>query len=281
MTDDDPELRYNDRKSHYTNVALDKAHDADHPSWDPAAGWADNRPRVVDVYGYYRDLALAQPTMFLWAGLAHMAGGAIVGGLDLVGVDDTSKSIMIAAGRDIFFDLAWQHEAFLDGADIVDLAGLHDQFQTYPTYNTPDGTEGFVRVTPAASYADAWRDTTSGDENRIALGNRGLLRNEQQSIVQPHYDHLNAVTSPGGLVSAFTNTIHPYHRGFLIDSPQGNVLDFDSRWAWITKPSGMLDNWNKAGEAERTRLVNLPFDQIIRGDFGDPGRPDLLPPGGP
>lgn len=33
--------------------------------------------------------------------------------------------------------------------------------------------------------------------------------------------------------------------------------------------------------AERLRLVAHPFDRICNGDFGVPGRPDLLPPGGP
>ncbi len=78
---DDLELRYNDRKSHYTNVALQKANDASHPSWEPELGFPVNRARIVDVYAYYRDLALARPEEFLWAGLGHMAGGAVVGGL--------------------------------------------------------------------------------------------------------------------------------------------------------------------------------------------------------
>jgi hypothetical protein len=43
----------------------------------------------------------------------------------------------------------------------------------------------------------------------------------------------------------------------------------------------MLENWVAAGETERTRLVTLPFENLLRRDFGPPGRPDLLPPGSP
>ena len=279
MTDDDPEVVWSDRKSHYTNVALVNARDGDHDPWDPATGWSVNRPRVVDVYGYYRDLAIKQPSLFLWAGLGHMAGGAVVAGLDVASIESIQQ-VLIAIGRDIFYDLAWQHEAYLDGADIVSLAALHDQFQTYPAYAS-DGTETYVRRNPASSYGDAWRDITSGDPNRVANGNLALLINEQQSVVQPGYDYLKdelAITADR--MSAFTNEVHPYHRAFLIDVPQGNILDFDSRWGWITQANyGMFGNWNQAGEDERTRLVSLPFDQILRLDFSPIGRPDLVPPG--
>ena len=276
---DDPQVTYSDRKSHYTNVALGNAHDAVHPDWDPQAGWDVNRPRVVDVYGYYRDLTLTRPELFLWTGLGHMAGGAVVGGLDLGAAGDVTERVLIAIGRDIFFDLAWQHEAFLDGADIVALAGLHDQFATYAQY-AADGTVTFAHATPAVSYSDAWRKITSGDAGAIAEGNRDLLHNEQATVVQPQYDFLLRA-GEAGLASAFTNEIHPYHRAFLIDLPTSDIRQFGPRWQWINLPHGMFENWRAAGVDERARLVQLPFDQILRGDFGIPGRPDLLPPGGP
>lgn len=275
---EDPQVLYSDRSSHYTNVALDKAHGADHPDWNPLVGWQANRARIIDVYGYYRDLALAQPDVFLWAGLGHMAGGAIVGGLDSdPGI--VQQPIMVSIGRDIFYDLAWQHEAFLDGEDIVMLAGLHDQFAMYPRYDG-DGAVTFLHAAPAVSYAGAWEKIVSGDPASIASGNRDLLNNEQASIVQPQYDFLRTVVG-AGLAGPFTNEIHPYHRAFLVEIPGGDILQFDSRWRWITFGNGMYDNWAAAGSDERARLLQLPFDQILRGDFGVPGRPDLLPPGGP
>src|SRR4051794_15416684 len=132
--DDDPQLRYTDRKSHFTNVALERAHSGDHPSWDPDQLFAPNRPQIVDAYGYYRDLYLDQPDLFLWAGLGRMAGGAVVGGID-ADPGFSEQSILVRIGRDIFFDLAWMHEAFLASEPVVELAGLHDQFNAYPRYH--------------------------------------------------------------------------------------------------------------------------------------------------
>lgn len=276
---EDPQVRYTDRKSHYTGVALQKAGSAGHPPWEPALGFAINRPQIVDVYAYYRDLALQRPEQFLWAGMGHMAGGAVVGGLDAdPGLVD--QPIMVAIGRDIFHDLAWLHEAFLDRPDtVVELAGLHDQFNQYATYDGL-GVLRYERRTPQTSYARAWEQIVSGDPAAIAAGNRALLENEQWSIIQPHYDRLRTFAGPG-LATAFTNNIHPYHRAFIVEVPQGDILSAPDRWSWITRPAGMLEGWVACGVPERERLLRLDFAQICRGDFGVPGRPDLLPPGGP
>jgi hypothetical protein len=281
---DDPQVWYTDRSSHYTNVALGKVNNGQLADWNPQNGWAANRDWVIGVYGYYAGLALAQPDLFLWAGLGRMAGGAVVGGMDSNPV--LPEAPFISIGRDIFYDLVWQHEAYLDAPDtIVKLADLHDQYGQFPQYAS-DGTETFAHVAPATSYGDAWRKITSGDPAQIAAGNRDLLMNEQATIVQPGYDYLLTVTG-SGLVSPFTDAIHPYHRDFLIDFPQGNILKYADRWAWIALADGMFDHWAAAGtdaahpDNERTRLLQLPFDSLLKRNFGVPGRPDLLPPGEP
>lgn len=272
----DDELFYSDRKSHFTNVALDKAHFTAHPDWDPATGFTANRDQIVDVYAYYRDTYLAAPDTFLWAGLGRMAGGAVVGGLDRAhGLLD--EVIMVRIGRDIFFDLAWQHEAFLaDPALAVRLAGLHDRFNTYPAYDA-FGNPQFVAGTPARSYGQAWTKISSGNPALVADGNRDLLENEQRSIIQPHYIRLRQFLF-AGMPTPFTNAIHPYHRAFVVEMPGRDILNVDDRWAWIS--GNMWNNWVAAGTPERSRLVSLPFDRLCNGDFDVPGRPDLLP-GGP
>jgi hypothetical protein len=272
---EDLELRYSDRKSHYTNVALAKAHDSAHPDWIPEAGFAANRARIVDVYAYYRDLYLIAPMEFLWAGLSRMAGGAVVGGLD-TDPGFIEQTIMVRIGRGIFFDLAWLHEAFLDHpTEAINLGHLHDRFNQYTVYVA--GTPKFVDAFPARSYGAAWNKITTG---MIAEGNRDLLENEQWSIIQPHYDFLGTFIF-SGLPSPFTNNIHPYHRAFLVELPAGDILIAEDRWEWVTLPNGMFQRWSDIGVGERTRLTSLHFDDICRGLFGRPGRPDLLPPGGP
>ena len=274
----DVELHYSDRKSKFTNVALTKANDANLPDWLPESGFAANRARIVDLYAYYRDLYLAQPDLLLWAGLGHMAGGAVVGGLDRDPFI-LPQEVMVRIGRDIFFDLAWMHEVFRDNPNnVVPLADLHDRFNFYPHYTGPIAS--FAPGRPVRSYGGAWRKILSGNPVLVAEGNRDLLENEQWSIIQPHYEFLRTFFL-AGLVGPFTNAIHPYHRDFKIDIPLGNILVASDRWNWITRTDGMFQRWNDVGVQERTRLVSLAFDRICNGDFGVPGRPDLLPPGGP
>jgi hypothetical protein len=200
--------------------------------------------------------------------------GGLDSGHDILALSD--ESILVRIGRDIFFDLAWQHEAFLEAPDqIVGLADLHDQFNTYAHY-ADDGTVSYRPGTPKRSYKAAWEKLVSADPNQVSDGNLDLLANEQWSVIQPHYDFYHS-----GLPTPFTNAVHPYHRDFITEEPQGNVLVAQDRWDWITKHDGMWDHWVAAGSDERSRLVQLEFDRISRGDFGTPGRPDLLPPGGP
>jgi hypothetical protein len=112
------------------------------------------------------------------------------------------------------------------------------------------------------------------------MGNRQLLENEQWSIVQPQYDCLKTFLF-SGLPTPFTNNVHPYHRAFIVDEPTANILTASDRWDWITRTLGMYERWVAIGADEQARLLRLDFDRICGGDFGVPGRPDLLPPGGP
>lgn len=272
---DDQQLHYSDRRSFYSNRALQKAHDADHPDWLPEAGWVANRARIVDLYGYYRDLYLTAAGELLWAGLGRMAGGAIVGGLD----SDPAfieQSIMVRIGRDIFFDLAWLHEAFLDHpSEAIKLGHLHDRFNEYTTYAA--GLPAFAPGFPTRSYGAAWNKITTG---LIAEGNRDLLENEQKSIIPPHYEELRKFLF-SGLPTPFTNNIHPYHRAFIREVPTGDILTTEDRWSWITFPNGMYQRWDDIGVDERVRLTSLSMDDLIAGRFGPAGRPELLPLGGP
>jgi len=125
-----------------------------------------------------------------------MAGGAVIGGLDLVvnGGETFLTKTMVRIGKAIFHDLAWQHEAFLDDPQIaIDNAAAQDA------------------SSPARrSYADAWKDIASGDAERIANGNKALLENEQFTIIQPLYGEIAASSEAWVFrrTRAFTNKIH-------------------------------------------------------------------------
>src|SRR5882672_138388 len=81
----------------------------DEPDWDPEKGYSANRDRIVKLYDYYQATYLKQPDVFLWAGLGRMAGGAVVGGLDLLahGEETFLTKTMVRIGKAIFHDLAW------------------------------------------------------------------------------------------------------------------------------------------------------------------------------
>lgn len=250
-----------DRQFYLTQAYNNAFGNNDQAAWDPALGFLPNRARIVQLYDYYRDTYLKQPDVFLWAGLGRMAGGAVVSGLDLVSCIGESEltQTMVAIGKAIFEDLAWQHEAFLDDPQVaITLAHQHD-------------TQHPAR----RGYGDAWADIASGDPDRLSSGNRALLENEQFTIIQPLYDHIAAGSEAVVFrrTRAFTNKVHPYHRDFLLDFPMGDVIVADDRWAWITKDDGMYAKWAimpTVASQERTRLVSLSFDDILNQQFGPP-----------
>jgi len=267
---DDLDAGVKDRQ-YYTSAAYINAFGTyDEDAWDPDQGFAANRARIVQLYDYYRSTYLKRPELFLWAGLGRMAGGAVVGGLDFLlctSPETVLTQTMVKVGKLIFHDLAWLHEAYLDDPDAaIALAAVRD-------------SESSGR----RSYAEALRDIASGDSGRIAAGNQALLENEQFTIIQPQYD---AITQSSEAMifartSAFTRAVHPYHRDFLVRFPQADITRANDRWEWITEPDGMWQKWTimpSIAPDERTRLVSLPFDDILQQNFGTPVDA-LLPPG--
>jgi len=75
--------------------------------------------------------------------------------------------------RKIFDDLAWQHEAYVSG-------GL-------------PALEKLVEADAiGASQLQPWRDIASGHANRVATGNKALLRREQYFVIQRDYGDMRA-----------------------------------------------------------------------------------------
>ena len=264
----------------YRDQAYNRAFGDRGEDWIPSRGFGANRPRIVKLYEYYKTIFNLNPDRFLWAGLGRMAGGSVVGGLDFMtgmpyGDSNPIANTMVEVGKAIFEDLAWLHEAYLDDpAAAIVLAGAYD-----------------LARRSRRSYAEALTRIFSGDVAQIAEGNKALLEIEQYSIIQPLYDRLRNSNEYGmfRLARTATANVHPYHRDFILASPTiipWDITVFNDRWAWITEPGGMWEKWAEGyrgptvgvSSAERSRLVNLPFDKIVRRDFA-PIDQSLLPPG--
>lgn len=255
---------YHKLKDYYTLKSLSNA-GINKEDWDASLGFKKNEHIILKVYDYYSKLYAKNPDKFLWAGLAKLAGGAVVGGLRKLAIlDDKGSSLQgfIKVGKAIFLDLAWLHELMLDG-DIqkcIDLAGKHDDYNEKYYFK------------PSKSYGQAISLILSN--SNVSLGNQMLLENEQADIVQPFYNELIKIRIDEGWtnperISAFTENVHPYHRAFLIDLQSGDILKFNDRWKWFTSvPYNMWDQWYKIPKSERDRLVNIDINKLIIQNWG-------------
>ena len=255
------DLNYSAEKDHYTQQAFSNV-GIDSNDWDASQGFQHNKPIIEAVYRYYTNTYNKAPDRFLWAGLGKMAGGVVLASLDMLsGIDDINTPIpeLITIGKNIFLDLAWLHEVFLeDSSKAIILAKAHDDFLASQNRMS------------SGSYENALTLMNSSDPCDVATGNKALLQNEQHDIIEPVYQTL--VSLDQTLINrtrAFVGSVHPYHRDFLADVQQGDVLVFDDRWKWITTVSqNMWDQWLKIPQEERTRLVNISMTDLVRRNFG-------------
>ncbi|HYJ70241.1 MAG TPA: hypothetical protein VEX15_21525 [Nocardioidaceae bacterium] len=262
-------------------------------AWDPSKGAEGLRGIIEAVYTYYGKLYLDNPYMQWagmanmigpsFAGgffdlnmlrniadglgnaldkLPYGAGGAfpgILGDIGSLGAHLTADDIkffettFLQMQKDIFFDQAAMHQAYLDGgmdaiAEMRD-AGLFDNGDPDQTYN-------------AWSQIDEGRRT--GNNELITAGNEYLLYREQHDIIDDSYqtmkDHpvtgeavtylMGAVGQPSipgaqglGDVSPLKAEI-PVTVGIVPSMvhvevetplPNGNIADFDTRWNLIEK----------------------------------------------
>jgi hypothetical protein len=223
--------------------------------WLPELGFKANLPILDKLYYVYQSYYFDQPDRFLWAGLARLTGGQV-----LFGMGNLTKIIkdpcvlsqeIVAIAKDIYDNLAWQHELFLDDPDL--LIGV---------------CEALDKTEPAThKYADCWKLIRHNDREMIGLGNKMLLENEQHNTVQPHYERikLDAYSKPFFWFTRFAmRNIHPYHPWFFMDLPFRDVTVFKNRWRWIAHENGMWHNWTNLSQNERDRLVGLSNEAVIK-----------------
>ncbi|HLP93957.1 MAG TPA: hypothetical protein VK168_07965 [Saprospiraceae bacterium] len=222
-------------------------------NWRPEHGFKANEAILEQVYLYYQAVYQANPNVFLWAGLARLTGGQVLFGMRnavKIARDPCALTCgIVAVAKDIFESLAWQHELFLESPGT--LIAYWGQTKMESTGYT---------------YAEAWQYIASGNPAAIALGNQMLLKNEQQSTIQPHYEQIreDAYANRFFRFTRFVmRNIHPYHRRFILEFPLNDVTRFEDRWKWITHPAGMWPRWVQLPQLERDRLVALSNQQVV------------------
>ena len=258
----------------------------DESRWQPERGFTDNQATFFAVYQYYQGLHNLRPAQFLWAAMAKLAGGEVYRGLKdelqpYIDAWENSRnnpwispgamaSMAFMAGnakdlqirllkmqKDIFVDLAWQHQAFLEG----DLKAMEAA-----------GSDGELDQGPMS----AWRLIASGDKGAGSRGNFALLLREQRDILEPHYRSLRDLKDFDLIPDRMSRGARcpiagplprmPRCKDFRIAVPDGDVTVFQDRWRWIELE--MIPAFERLTPERLHRLVNRPIELLAKGDFG-------------
>jgi hypothetical protein len=250
--------------------------DPDH--WDPSDGFKANEDNIERVYALYAQWYLAHPEL-KWAGMAKLAGGSVYGGLqqlvaerpswglrDLVtpilaydGIKgmqmDKVERIFVSMQKNIFMDLAWQHQAYVEG-------GLNALKAAYDRGDLS-----------AANY-EAWVKIAAGDDKACWEGNKTLLLREQSEVLPPDYERIQDLWFGGSITEEISgNTVSPIPHGasFRELYPDGNVTNFEDRWRWIE--DHMLPEYQALGDQYTRDLVSQPLQELADRKFApDPRR---------
>jgi hypothetical protein len=155
----------------------------------------------------------------------------------------------------IFEDLAWQHQAYVEGG----LPALEAAYQ-----------RGDIKE---KEIIQAWRDIASGDENRQWRGNTTLLHREQYDILRLGYEKIrNRTTSLSvskfppvslpidsgkliaGAMSQMAESLVPGGRSFReVTGDKTDITLFNVRWDWIK--DDMLPAYRNISPAQVRRLL--------------------------
>jgi uncharacterized protein DUF2515 len=254
------------------------AADIDPGKWKPEKGYRFNKEIFHKVYAYYSSLYLADHRL-KWAAMAKLAGGEVQRGYDsnilpaedfgkdLRSLSDDDFSVLNLAGgayelfsetmdirllqmqKEIFLDLAWQHEAYREGG-INAMAAAHTRNEITDEILT------------------AWKDIDSGDASRINAGNMKLLRREQFDILQGYYKMIQDIPDNNMIPETMSEEAQspiPGGQPFAKVVKDGDITNFDDRWKWLQKD--MIPAFEKLDPATLERLVNLPLEELAKRKF--------------
>lgn len=261
-------------------AGVDPAH------WTPSMGFPYNKVIIKKVYAYYANL-YNQKSELRWAAMAKLAGGVVYDALAnqlqlqisnyyyLVqhrtgepGESGALGAMGIGAGiaqglsmrlmemqKAIFYDLAWQHQAYVE-------AGL------------PALEAAFKRHEIDAAMLQAWGEIASGNENAIKAGNLALLRREQFGVLQggaggeDYYKEIQDIHDFDLIPSEMSHMAKspiPGGKPFENVVPHGDITTFKDRWKWITKD--MFPAFTKISPDRLHTLVNEPLIDLARRKF--------------
>ena len=248
-----------------TEINQDSGYTAIMDEYLAANGFSfQNRTDMKAVYAFYQKIYFENPTAYLWAGLAKLAGAPVYAGLS-----DAQQTYPALAGFqqaivqmniDVMNDIAWQFEAYRKGG----IDALEEIYAVDAAHTSLD-----------PNAITAWRNIDQGIKLMqqsdpsgpilIQQGNEALLQREQKQILPDDYTQLNSLDT--GLMTIFAkcpawdpSTSEPYAgRDFLsvMGSGSHNIANTDDRWAWITASTyGIWDTWANMTLADRASEVS-------------------------
>ncbi|MEV6068027.1 hypothetical protein AB0L82_15865 [Nocardia sp. NPDC052001] len=261
-------------------------------AWNPRDGVRANRDNLIRSYRYYEDLQLGHREL-QWAGMGGQVGADFGGGLidfelmgsDLYGLPGISESagavldaVQRTAGPQAVQRLPAGLRALASAAPRItpedvdhviagilvmqknifsDLMPMHDAYVT-------GGLPALAEFQAAGLFGDdimaAWRDVASGNGERVATGNRALLRREQQWAIARQWDEVRSYKGDVGEAITYLSgaagspsvagvvpprQFHPIRIPFTaadgtpslltLPLPEWNWSVLDSRWEYITE----------------------------------------------
>ncbi len=271
-----------------------KAAGIDYNKWVPSKGFTYNIQNINKVYEYYKALYLANHKL-KWAAMAKMAGGEVFRGLEgdlqpmidfahalddhdpsTIGVGDlyelyagSTIRVLLEMQQDIFLDLAWQHQAYVEGGmRAIDVAHRREELSD-------------------ANY-EAWVKIDSNTEEDIWAGNRELLYREQALILQGGQEYVGSGAIGSIKVQSFTDhyariqripdnnmipetmseqALSPIPKGARFSKivPGGDITNLTDRWKWID--TDMLPKFRNLPTADMERYISLPVRDLAKRPF--------------
>lgn len=223
--------------------------------------------RVIDrnkaISSIYANLYLQNPDVFKWAGMAAFASNHIgigllpyhIKGFELLNLSESCKhkglvndfNLLRHINNRIFDDIAWTHQAYLDGGILL----LEDILSDDPHYHT---------MLIAWKNLDAAVNNSKSNSANVWAANAELLRHEQEMVVQPMFDRFGALFKRVLTLCASLDfnpnhfgTNFKYHSSFLWytyrrqfgllkeSSFLPDLTQFNQRWTWLENK--VITNW--------------------------------------